>query len=351
MAAASRLRVLAGTLLVLSAAAVLILALGSDADRKEVANGGDDDGAAVASGAAGLCFERESVGGSDATPQSVRVFVAEAADVDGVGPAKVVKEPRSEDIGARSSTIYWCDEGGRLRDQRDLGSESADLGFNCSECAAAEARQQVQDGVRELGLTYARGIFGSAPQLAFALFRLGDDGWVLVWDSEALEHWRGSHGRIEFPRGDLSEFVVRSDSWFGPSDGFDGALVEANAGPHRFFVDTWFREGDTYVRRSSETVPLPYATLVEFMFALHTNDDARAQRLVTESGLVGKALDAGLDAGPGAYWSVTCGERGGLECGKTEPVRFFRGPPVAFSFVEKDGRWLISAIEPAENAR
>jgi len=213
------------------------------------------------------------------------------------------------------------------------------------------AVQQMQDGRREVGVTYDTASLGSgSPQLAFALFRLENDRWNIVWDSIGKLGWRGSHGRADFPNGDLSQFVVQSDSWGSGTDELSGVLHESNAGPHRFFVDTWVRQGDGYVRRSAETVAAPYATLVQFLYNLSVSNDAGAAAQAADPALVGRARSVGLASPPG-NWLVTCGDDGGTSCGKTSPIRFYEGagPTVAISFVEQDGRWLISDIEPAPN--
>ncbi len=210
-------------------------------------------------------------------------------------------------------------------------------------------QNQTVDGVRELGIVYNAAAFGSgSPTARLALLRLTEDAWQLLWDSGADEEWRGSHGTVEFSDGDLSEIVVRSDSWVDGYDQLSNVLHESNSGPHRYFVDTWVRNGDGYVRSSAETVPAPYATLVEFLYALGQGDDAGAQEWVTQAELVSRARSFGMD-GDSRHWLITCPY--GQECGVDEPIRFdptqYHGEPaVAVYFEERDGQWLIRDIQP-----
>ncbi len=212
---------------------------------------------------------------------------------------------------------------------------------------------QTGEARRELGIVYDATAFGSgSPTARFALLRLEEGEWQLLWDSGADEEWRGSHGRVEFPQGDLSEMVVRSDSWVDGYDELSNVLHESNSGPHRYFVDTWVRSGDGYVRSSAETVPAPYATLVEFLYALGRGDDTAAREQVTQAELVARARSFGMD-GDSRHWLITCPY--GQECGIDEPIRFdpsqYHGEPaVAVFFEEREGQWLISDIQPDEES-
>ena len=256
--------------------------------------------------------------------------------------------------------------------------------------AVVHALHETTNGQWELGIVYDAAPFGSgSPTARFALLGLEEGEWHLLWDSGADEGWRGSHGRVEFPQGDLSEMVVRSDSWrqrgdvlptvihestpgqhrvvadtwlpwcrrCGPGSARRGergvvrwtVVQQTSPGPHSFFVETWLREGDRSVLAGAETVAGPYATLVEFIYILGTGDDAGAREYVTDAGLVERAREHGLAGVPRQHWLSTC--ESGLECGKTEPIRFdprpTRGEPqVAVYFEERDGRWLISYIQP-----
>ncbi len=286
------------------------------------------------------------------TPANRAVAQALAPDAGGAGPVALVTLRPPLDVapsGAPRTVVRWCDATGTAREQ-DLPSGEQAGGFGCFDCAVINAVQHVQDGRREVGVTYDTASLGSgSPQLAYALLRLENDAWTVVWDSFGKNGWRGSHGRAEFPNNDLGQIVVHSDSWGSGSDELSGMLHEANAGPHRYFIDTWVRQGDEYARSSADTVAAPYATLVQFLYDLSVSNDAGAAAQATDPALVRLARSLGLAVPPG-NWAVTCNE-GGSACGKITPIRFYEGagPAVAISFVEQGGRWLISDIQSAPN--
>jgi len=211
--------------------------------------------------------------------------------------------------------------------------------------AIIDGMQQRSGDRRELGVVYDATAYGSgSPTSMFVLLRLEGDQWRIVW--AAADHtpdWRSSHGRVEFPAADLSELVVRSDSWIDGTDALSDVFHEANSGPHRYFVDTWMREGDSYIRTGAETVPSAYATLVEFMYALGTGDDSGARALVTDASLLDRARSLGLDGAIGKNWLIAC--KDSLDCGvHAGPIGFHQGPPVQIYFEQRDGAYLISDI-------
>jgi hypothetical protein len=212
--------------------------------------------------------------------------------------------------------------------------------------------QQEHDGKRELGVVYDATAYGSgSPTAHFALLRLDGDSWRVIWDVAQGDVWRGSHGRIEFPNGDLSELVVRSDDFSEGADELSGVIFEANAGPHRGFIDTWERRGDKYVRESAETVPSAYATLVEFMYDLAHDDDNQAAELVADPSLVEKGRSVGLGDWKGKGWLIACPVG---DCGigsgpiSFDPRRSQGDPNAVISFVERNGQWLISDISQTD---
>jgi hypothetical protein len=217
--------------------------------------------------------------------------------------------------------------------------------FQDADSAIIDGVQQRSGDRRELGIVYDATAYGSgSPTAMFVLLRLEGGQWRIVWNAaDHLADWRSSHGRVEFPQGDLSELIVRSDSAFVRDDPLSGVLFEANAGPHRGFVDTWVREGDGYVRQSAQTVPSAYATLVEFLYALGTGDDPGARALVTDAALVDTARSLGLDGALGKNWNISCDSG---DCGvQTGPIGFYGNAPKAEVFFEqRAGRYLISEI-------
>ncbi len=252
-------------------------------------------------------------------------------------------------------TVIWKQDGesrSQLLTPQDNGEATGLLALNTVVWHAI--RGTAPDGRRELGIVYDASAFGSlSPTARLALLRLEGDQWRIIWDSDETDEWRGSHGDVQFPNGDLSELVVRSDSSGGGYDELSPVLHESNSGPHRYFVDTWVRDGDTYRRTQAETVPAPYATLVEFMYALSIGDEFTARDWVTERDLLAAARDLGLDDGPTKHWLITC--HNGIDCGKEEPITFdprseHGEPRAAIFFEELDGQWLISDIKPDEGS-
>jgi hypothetical protein len=196
--------------------------------------------------------------------------------------------------------------------------------------------QQISVGRRELGIVYGP-TGGCCPASAFVLLRLEGDQWRMLWD--AADHtpdWRGENGQVEFPHGDLSQFIVRGAST-------SVVVLASGRSGDVYFVDTWVREGDQYVRQRAQTGPTPYATLVDFITALRANDDEGALQLVSVKNLVERARQLGLPGPADMPFGVTCDDD--LECGKTAPlVSNMALPSVAVSFVEQNGQWLISDI-------
>lgn len=253
--------------------------------------------------------------------------------------------------GTAGHVIVWQEGGGHKMQLLSVpASGDQAVPFLTSNSAVSYALQEITIVQRELGIVYDATAYGSgSPTGRFALLRLEGEEWRVIWDAGDAADWRDGHGRVEFPQVDLSELVVRSDSFGELGAPLSTVIHEANAGPHRYFVDTWLREGDSYVLASAKTVAAPYATLVEFIYTLGTGDDAGARQHVTDAGLVVRARVLGLAGTPGKHWLTTC--ESGLECGKAEPIRFdplpTRGEPqVAVFFEERNGRWLISDIQP-----
>lgn len=244
---------------------------------------------------------------------------------------------------ASGNLIVWW-ENGRARTQLfEVSGESAII----------KGVQQRIGNQRELAVVYDAAAYGSgSPMAGVALLRLEGNSWRVLWDSRVdADAWRGGHGRVAFPDGDIGVLEVRGDIWGDGGDELPSVLFEANAGPHRQFVDRWERDGDGYIIASAQTVPSPYATLVEFLYALGNGDDARAERLVTDGALIDRARTLGLDEALGKGWLVDCADWS--TCLDAGPIGFdplrTRGEPAAEVFFEEDdGRWLIDDVREVE---
>lgn len=211
-----------------------------------------------------------------------------------------------------------------LRTQREPGGPSARL------VAADETR---------LGLIHAVNACGSGAHEAYLLLELIDGRWVGVWDSNRTAISELSHTKIEFQGPGLDTVYVRGASWY-MKDAKSRTFRESNAGPHRRFEQVWVREGNEYQMQSARVVPSPYNTLVEFVYALRTDDEQTAASLVTDASLVDRARSLGLVQGYDG-WCAQYGDR--------EPPCVVVRPDYSGARVEMapDGEdWLISGIEP-----
>jgi hypothetical protein len=128
----------------------------------------------------------------------------------------------------------------------------------------------------ELGLTFGS-YSGNVLQPSYLLLRLGDEGlWQLLWAPQGQRDWIATDGEIHLVEG-LDELKVRGSS-FGLDLGEQQVFVECRECSHRWFVGTWVRDGDAYVRQTElpagsslaerywEMTELrPYAILDEFL--------------------------------------------------------------------------------------
>lgn len=232
-----------------------------------------------------------------------------------------------------SHWIFWWREG-RWENQRLEGFILDDT--------VIDARQEISERGRELGLVYDHNSGGSAPFVMYSLWRWDEDAWVKIWQPSSLPgEWRAIHGRIDFPGPGLDVLVVTSSSW-GLEEEKSQIFHESNPGPHRWFQDTWVRKGDSYRLAESRTVPSAYNTLVEFIYNLRHGDDERLLALVIDPVLVAKARDLRLNQLPSGTLILDFGPS--LE--QAGPLAFdWEGQTVSFSFVQQGEDWLISAIE------
>ncbi len=181
----------------------------------------------------------------------------------------------------------------------------------------------------------------------FRLFRKEEGKWTKIWASPK-NSWRNSDGSITFIGEGISEFVIKSSS-FCYMDSRTGIFLESNTGPRRWFLDTWIRQGDEYVIKTADTVPSAYNTLVEFIYSISVGDNKTAAGCVAEKELVSKATRLGLaQKPPGQEWGIE-NDGNDMTGPLTVVVKSEKTPlqrRIEFSFVNRDGRYLISAIIP-----
>jgi len=269
----------------------------------------------------------------------------------GVGANEFIRvvavEPRSEEevpillftYGerpmAQGHLIFWWQEG--RWNKQALEELTVDDAF-------IEARQQAVGGGVELGLVYDTNSGGSAQRPVYSLWRLEDETWQRIW--EPGEQWRGMHGEVSLPGLGLDTVVVTSSSW-QMQDERSQIFHEANPGPHRWFEDTWAREGDAYRLDESRTLPSAYNTLVEFVYLLRHNDEAGAGDFVSDRALVTKARELGFARIPDdtlIYLDSPEQERQG-------PLSFaLEENDVTAQFVQRGEEWVIVSLETSLRA-
>lgn len=204
-----------------------------------------------------------------------------------------------------------------------------------------DAKQEISEEGRELGLVYDHNSGGSAPYIAFSLWRWDEGAWVKIWEPWDLSGaWRGTHGSIDFPGPGLDRVVVTSSSW-GLEEEKSRIFHESNPGPHRWFQDTWMREGDSFYLAESITLPSAYNTLVEFIYVLRQGDERAIRALVADPELVEQAQALGLERIPNGIMltdiSPTLEQEG--------PLAFiWEGQTITFALVQQNSGWLISEI-------
>jgi hypothetical protein len=212
-----------------------------------------------------------------------------------------------------------------------------------NEPRTSSARVVVGDQTR-LGVIHSENAMGSGAHEGYLLLELIDGRWVASWDSNRTVIRELSHTKIEFEGPGVDTFHVKGASWY-LKDQKARTFVEGNPGPHRWFEQTWVREGDEYRMQSGRVIPSPYNTLVEFVYALSTADDQTATSLVTDMSLLDRARVLGLvQDPPGQRWTAWCGQSREEE----PPCTVIRtdDSSARVDMVSSGESWLVSGIEP-----
>ena len=203
----------------------------------------------------------------------------------------------------------------------------------------------VPEGVR-LGIITSAANCGSAPHASFLLLALDRDFWRILWDAQNSEIAELAHTEVQFLGEGIDSIAVKGSSW-NLHDPQRGIFHESNAGPHRYFNETWILKGEEYVLAEKRVQPSVYNTLVEFIYRLSTGDETGAATLLTDPTLLEKAKTLGLVQNPlGQEWSISL-DRNAECCG---PIRILKGlsqrVAAAVWFSHQGEDWLISDIEP-----
>ncbi len=212
------------------------------------------------------------------------------------------------------------------------------------------ARQTVRNEQNELVIAYDTCGNCSASSVRFDLWR---------WDGLAWEnHWqmpppRGNpklDGTLLFlqpyrnPATALDTIQITYSSW-KQSDEKSRIFAESGSGPHRYFIETWEREGDSYRSASLRVKPSSYNTLLDLVFALRHNYQGRAQGWVVYPSLVERARALGLDKLPDGT-IVQDGEGGHAEDSARWFISMSNSAKVEVRFTAAGDQWKIIGIQP-----
>ena len=280
-----------------------------------------------------------SLEGSAPTLKYVRTMIVEDSEQVGV-PAVIVwggSKPGFRDGGV---LLTWLG-----RDRNSWRQQS--LFVERSYSAARAARMAQEDGISKLVL-FADAGGGDFTRLQ--LYELQDEYWQLIWTPSGIEKWvwKGE-ASLRFVGEGIDEVELKSSSWLVKvqDDPKNSIFWEPHAGLHRWFIDTWKKEGDAYIFVSRRTIPSAYNTLVEFLYAMKTEGDAATW--VTDPTLVQTAHRLNLGEWSPAYPGYRKWPRDEQE----GPLFVdFTGQRITFHFEKQDNQYLIRAIEsePAPTA-
>ena len=206
------------------------------------------------------------------------------------------------------------------------------------------ARQAVVDGVDSVAVIFSD-IYGSAAEESYVLFSLDNETWSAKWTARVPKVVGLAHTRVDFQGKSIDTLWIHGNSWL-LDDEKSQTFWESNPGPHRYFEQTWVRQGYEYVLLAESVVPSPYNTLVEFVYALSTDDYRTAASLVSDVSFLDSAKSLGLvQDPPGHHWTAWCGSPGG----DTDPPCIVVTPDSSgarLEMVAEGAAWIISGIQP-----
>jgi len=177
-----------------------------------------------------------------------------------------------------------------------------------------------------LGVGSAMSRDGLAEHPEFLVLRQEKGRWVvrqrIASDEEGDSAWAT----------DAGEVVLRTTAW-PKTDAFS----ECRSCPHVYYDTFWKRDGKVFERSRRERVASPYAGLCDFTLALRRGDAEGAARLASGEEAMAQAKAARMD---NADELTALTVLGGLIDFDADGKRFVA------KMVERDGRWLVSSIEP-----
>jgi hypothetical protein len=192
----------------------------------------------------------------------------------------------------------------------------------------------------------------SAPHTEFRLLRSVDNRWLTVWQPQ-IGKFHGAHAEdsLKFVAG-LDRFTIHYSDWSSPDNLglIDGRAIfgAANGGPHRWFIDTWQRTGDSYHLVDTLSIPSTYKTTVEFFSALLRGNNAAAAHWTTGQSLVSRARALALDQLPMPLWASDDDKTGMVSIWSDETPNQANprmNPHYLLKMVKPGTEWLVDSIE------
>jgi hypothetical protein len=222
-----------------------------------------------------------------------------------------------------------------------------------TDARVSKALRTVHGERDELTIAYETCGACSASSIAFDLWRWNGTAWEQIWrmplDSPKL------HGVLSFDQAsaDPGQTIQITYSSWQHLDDKSRLFAESNVGPHRYFAETWERDGDTFRLTLTRVEPSAYNALVEFTAALRSGDDTAAKPWVKDPALVQRAHDLGLDRMPEGVmafppgWNSTfsaCHATAVEMCDQWQ-VKWPGSDQFAVGLMQQGDQWRIASIQ------
>jgi len=202
--------------------------------------------------------------------------------------------------GSEGYIVYWRD-GDNFKYQSFPIDNDSENGFADSMTVISARIAKGNNDSIEMGAIFDSMGYGNGgwevPRPIYKLLRLKNAKWELLWSSPKVEQpdakWQNNRGTLKFTKNDISEFVLQGDSLFY-TDGKERILAQTKSGRLRYIQQTWVKNGDQYILKSSEIAPSTYNTLIEFIYTLSKGDDNTATKYVANRELINKAKELNM---------------------------------------------------------
>jgi hypothetical protein len=198
----------------------------------------------------------------------------------------------------------------------------------------------------------------SATSIAFDLWRWNGMARERIWMMPLND--TKMHGVLSFDQVGTEPgrtIEITYSSW-QQMDAKSRLFAESNAYPHRYFTETWERDGDAFHLTETRVQSSAYNALVEFVAALRSGDGATAKQWATDPVLVTRARALGLDRMPEGTLafppgrtspSSTC-HASAIEMCDQWQIEWSGGPRLTVRLVQQADEWHVASIEDASSA-